>query len=128
MFASLLTSYTTRHSKISSSLALISIFASLLTSYTTKHNKISSSLADQCSQVYLPATPPNITTLASAFHINIRKSTYFLHHQPQQNQQPFISIFVSLLTSYTTRHSKISSSLAYQCSQVYLLPTPPETA
>jgi hypothetical protein len=56
----------------------MSMFAGLLTSYTTRHNIISSSLACLCSQVYLHATPPDTTRLAAASHVHVRKPTYFL--------------------------------------------------
>jgi hypothetical protein len=106
----------------------MSIFAGQLTSYTTRHTKISYSLAYQCSQVNLQATPPDTPKLATAPHINVRRSTYLLRHQTHQDQlQPRISMFAGQLTRYTTRHTKISYSLAYQWSQVNLPPTPPDT-
>jgi hypothetical protein len=91
--------------------------------YTTRHTKISYSLAYQCSQVNLPATPPDTPRLATASQVNVRRSTYLLHHQTHQDQlQPRRSMFTGQLTSYTTRHTKIRYSLAYQCSQVNLPP------
>jgi hypothetical protein len=172
MFAGQLTSYTTRHTKVSYCLAYqcsqvnlratppdtpgsatasqinvrrltyflhhqahqgqllprISMFAGELTRYTTRHTKVSYSLAYQCSQINLPTTPPDTPSSATALHINVRRSTYKLHHQTYQGQLlPRISMFAGQLTSYTTRHTKVSYCLAYQCSQVNLLPTPPDT-
>jgi hypothetical protein len=172
MFAGRLTIYTTRHTKISCSLARqcsqvdlpstppdtlrsaaashvnvrrstyllhhqthqdqlqprTSMFAGRLTIYTTRHTKISCSLARQCSQVDLPTTPPGTPRSAAASHVNVRRSTYRLHHQTHQDQlQPCTSMFAGRLTSYTTRHTEISCSLAHQCSQVDLPSTPPDT-
>src|SRR5205809_845038 len=102
------------------------VFAGLLTRNTTKHARISSSLACQYSQDYLQATPSNATESAAASHASIRRSTYILHHQTRQNQQqPRMPVFAGLLTSYTTKRARISSSLACQYSQVYLQATPP---
>ena len=96
VFAGLLTRYTTRRGRISSSLAYqysqaylrttpqnqqqprISVFAGLLTRYTTRRGKISSILACQYSQVYLHPTPPDAVELAAALHVSIRRPTYFL--------------------------------------------------
>jgi hypothetical protein len=104
------------------------MFAGRLTIYTTRHTKISCSLARQCSQVDLPSTPPDTLRSAAALHVNVRRSTYPLHHQAHQDQlQPRTSMFAGRLTVYTTRHTKISCSLARQCSQVDLPPTPPGT-
>jgi hypothetical protein len=95
------------------------MFAGQLTAYTTKHTKISYSLAYQYSQVNLQATPPDTLILATASHLNVRRLTYVLHHQTHQDQlQPRISMSAGQLTSYTTEHTKISYSLAYQCSEV----------
>jgi hypothetical protein len=106
----------------------ISMFAGELTPYTTGHTKISYSLAYQSSQVNLQATPPDTPRLATASHINVLRSTYILHHQTHQGQLlPRISIFAGQLTSYTTRHTKVSYCLTYQCSQVNLHTTPPDT-
>jgi hypothetical protein len=106
----------------------MSIFAGQLTSYTTRHTNISYSLACQYSQVNLQTTPPDTPTLATASHVNIRWSTYKLHHQTRQDQlQPRMSIFAGQLTNYTTRHTNISYSLACQYSQVNLQATPPDT-
>src|SRR5205809_845037 len=102
------------------------VFAGLLTSNTIKRDRISSSLACQYSQVYLHPTPPNAPESAAASHASIRRSTYILHHQTRQNQQqPRMPVFAGLLTSYTTKRARISSSLACQYSQVYLQATPP---
>jgi hypothetical protein len=57
------------------------MFAGQLTYYITRHTKISYSLAYQCLQVNLPATPPDTLRSATASHINVRRSTYPLHHQ-----------------------------------------------
>jgi hypothetical protein len=104
------------------------MFAGQRTRYTTRHTKISYSLAYQYSQVNLQATPPDTPRSATASHINVRRSTYPLHHQTHQDQlQPRILMFAGQLTRYTTRHTKISYSLAYQCSQVNLQTTPPDT-
>jgi hypothetical protein len=172
MFLGQLTSYTTRHTKISYSLAYqcwqvnllssppdtlrsatashinvprstyklhhqthqdqlqarISTFPGQLTRYTTRHIKISYSLAYQCLQVNLQATPPDTLRSATASHFNVPRSTYNLHHQTYQDQlQPRISMFAGQLTDYTTRHTKISYSPAYQRSQVNLQATPPDT-
>jgi hypothetical protein len=76
----------------------------------------------------LPTTPPDTPRSAAASHVNLRRSTYALHHQTHQDQlQPRTSIFAGQLTNYTTRHTKISCSLASPSSQVNLLPTPPDT-
>jgi hypothetical protein len=106
----------------------ISMFAGQLTRYTTRHTKVSYCLASQCSQVNLHATPPDTPRSASASQINVRRSTYLLHHQTHQVQLlPRISMFAGELTRYTTRHTKVSYCLAYQCSQTNLHPTPPDT-
>jgi hypothetical protein len=106
----------------------MSIFAGELTSYTTRHTKISYCLAYQCSQVNLRATPPDTPGSATASQINVRRLTYFLHHQTHQGQLLHrISIFAGQLTRYTTRHTKVSYCLAYQSSQVNLRATPPDT-
>ena len=107
--------------------ARISIFICLLTSYTTRHSKISSSLIYPYSHIYLHAIPPDIIRLAAALYIHICISTYTLYHQTQQDQQQaYISIFAYLLTSYTTRYSKISSSLVCLYLHIYLHATPPD--
>jgi hypothetical protein len=103
------------------------MFAGQLTSYTTRHTNISYSLAYQCSQINLQATPPDTPISATASHINVRRLTYLLHQAHQDQPQPRVSMFAGQLTSYTTRHTKISYSFAYQCSQVNLRPTPPDT-
>src|SRR3954452_6244859 len=101
-------------------------FAGLLTYYTTKRTRISGSLACQHSQVCLRTTPPNAPGLAAASHASIRRSAYVLHHQTHQDQQqPRRPAFAGLLTYYTTKRARISSSLAGQHSQVYLHATPP---
>jgi hypothetical protein len=104
------------------------MFAGQRTRYTTRHTKISYSLVYKCSQVNLQTTPPDTPRLATASHINVRRLTYLLHHQTHQDQlQPRITIFTGQLTYYTTRHTKISYSLEYQCLQVNLPTTPPDT-
>jgi hypothetical protein len=104
------------------------MFAGQLTYYTTRHTKISYSFAYQCSQVNLRPTPPDKPRSATASRINVRRSTYTLHHQTHQDQlQPRVLMFAGQLTRYTTRHTNISYSLAYQCSQVNLHATPPDT-
>jgi hypothetical protein len=106
----------------------MSIFAGQLTPYTTRHAKVSYCLAYQSSQVNLHPTPPDTPRSATASHINPRRSTYTLHHQTRQGQLlPRISIFAGQFTCYTTRHAKVSYCLTYQCSQVNLQPTPPDT-
>jgi hypothetical protein len=106
----------------------VSMSAGQLTSYTTRHIKISCSLAYQCSHVNLPPTPPDTPRSAAASHINNCRSTYPLHHQTHQDQlQRRMSMFAGQLTSYTARHTKISCSLARQCLQVNLHPTPSDT-
>jgi hypothetical protein len=105
----------------------ISMFATQLTSCTTRHTKISYSLAYQCSLLNLPPAPPDIPRSVTALHVNIRRLTYNLHHQTHQDQlQARMSIFAGQLTTYTTRHTKISYRLAYQYSQVNSPPTPPD--
>jgi hypothetical protein len=102
--------------------------AGLLTSYTTKHTKVSYCLAYQCSHLSLQSTPSDTLRSATASYINIRRSTYKLHHQTHQRQLlRRISMFARQLTSYTTKHTKMSYCLAYQCSHVNLHPTPPDT-
>jgi hypothetical protein len=106
----------------------MSMFAGQLTRYTTRHTKISCSLACQCSQVNLPPTPPDTLRSAAASHVNVRRLTDLLYHQTHQDQlQPRMSMFAGRLTRYTTRHTKISCSLVCQCSQVNLPPTPSDT-
>ena len=106
--------------------AYMSIFTYLLIGYTTRHSRISSRLIYLYSHIYLPPTPLDIVGLAVGSHINICISTYRLHHQTQQDQQQArISIFIYLLTSYTTRHSRISSRLIYLYLHINLPPTPP---
>ncbi|OAG08286.1 uncharacterized protein CC84DRAFT_566707 [Paraphaeosphaeria sporulosa] len=125
-------------------------FAGLLTGYTAKRARISSSLACQYSQVYLQSTPPDVPELAAASYISIHRSTYVLYHQTRWNQQPLympvikgpltlyitkrarnqqqprMLVFAGLLTRYTTEHARINSStLTCQYSQVYLRATPP---
>src|SRR5689334_15130638 len=103
MFARLLTSYTNRHTKISSSFASRCSYVYLHTtaSDTTRlaeashldvrtstywlHNKISRSLAYRCSHVYLHPTAPNTARLAAVSHLDVRTSTYPLHQQTHQN-------------------------------------------
>jgi hypothetical protein len=104
------------------------MFAGQLTIYTTRHTKISYSLAYQYAQVNLQATPPDTLRSATASHIDVCRSTYILHHQTHQDQLlPRISMFAGQLTSYTTRHTKVSYSPAYQCSEINLPATPPDT-
>jgi transcriptional regulator of nitric oxide reductase len=104
------------------------MFAGQLTRYTTRHTQISYSLAYQCPQVNLQPTRPDTPRSATASHINVRRSTYPLHGQTHQDQlQPRISMFAGQLTRYTTRHTQISYSLAYQCPQVNLQTTRPDT-
>jgi hypothetical protein len=104
------------------------MFAVQLTYYNTRHPKISCSLARQCSQVNLRPTTPDTPRSAAASPVNVRRSTYVLqHHTPQDQLQPRTSIFVDQLTIYNTRHTKISCSLARQCSQVNLRTTTPDT-
>jgi hypothetical protein len=106
----------------------MSIFACQLTSYITRNTKVSYCLAYQCSQVNLHATPPDTPRSATASHIDIRRSTYKLHHQIHQGQLLHcISMFAGQLTPYTTRYNRVSYCLEYQSSQVNLLPTPPDT-
>jgi hypothetical protein len=94
-----------------------SMFAGQLTSYNTRHPKISCSLARQLSLVNLRTTTPDTPRSAAASHVNVRWSTYALQHQTHQGQlQPRTSMFAGQLTSYNTRHTKISCSLARQCS------------
>jgi hypothetical protein len=105
-----------------------SMFAGQLTRYTIRHTKISCSLARQYLLVNLRPTIPEIPRLAAASHVNVRRSTYTLHHQTHQDQlQLRNSMFAGKLTSYTTRHTKVSCSLARQYSKVNLQATPPET-
>jgi hypothetical protein len=106
----------------------ISIFAGKLTPYTTRHTKVSYCPAYQCSTVNLHARPPDTPRSATASHINVRLSTYNLHHQTHQGQLlPRILMFAGQLTHYTTRHTKVSYCLAYQSLTVNLHPTPPDT-
>jgi hypothetical protein len=49
------------------------MFAGQLTYYTTRHTKISYSLAYQYAQVNLLATPPDTPRSATASHINVRR-------------------------------------------------------
>jgi hypothetical protein len=66
--------------------------------------------------------------LAAVLCIHVRRLTYALQHQiPQDQLQPHTSMFAGQLTHYTTRHTKISCSLARQCLQVNLRPTTPDT-
>jgi hypothetical protein len=106
----------------------ISIFARQRTSYTPRHTVVSYCLAYQSSQVNLLSTSPDTPGSATASHSNLRRSTYKLHHQTHQGQPlPRISIFARQLTSYITRHIRVSYCLAYQSSHVNLHPTPPDT-
>ena len=103
------------------------VFAGPLTCYTTRRAIISSSFVYQYSQVHLHATPPDAPESAAASHASVCKSTYTLHHQTRQNQQqPRMPVFAGPLTCYTTRRARISSSLAYESSQVYLHATHPD--
>jgi hypothetical protein len=68
------------------------------------------------------------TKSLAVLHVNIYRSTYELHHQAHPDQlQRCLSMFAGLLTSYTTRHTKISCSLTYRYLQVNSRPTPPDT-
>src|SRR5436853_156441 len=101
------------------------VFAGLLTSYTSKRTRISGSLVCQYSQVDLQATPANAPESAEASHASIRRSTYALHQQTRQNQRkPRMPVFAGPLTSYTSKRARISGSLACQYSQVDLQATP----
>jgi hypothetical protein len=105
-----------------------STFAGQLTGYITKHTKISTCLSHPRSQINLLPTPPNTPRSAPVSRIHVRRSTYYLHHQTHQDQHPPRgSTFADQLTTYTTRHTKISTRLAYPRSQLNLLPTPPNT-
>jgi hypothetical protein len=57
------------------------MFARLLTSYSTRHHKISYSLAHQYLEVNLQPTPPDTLRLAIALHIDVSRSTHNLHDQ-----------------------------------------------
>jgi hypothetical protein len=83
VFERLLTLCTTGHSSISISLTC-QCYAGLLTFYTAKRSKVSSSLTCRCSHVCLLPTPSDTAVLAAASHVNIKTSTYQLHHQTQQ--------------------------------------------
>jgi hypothetical protein len=93
------------------------MFAGELTRYTTRHTKVSYCLAYQCSQVNLRATPPDTPRSATASHINVRRSTYTLHHQTHQGQLlPFTLMFAGRLTSYNHNDQykqQVISLLAY---------------
>ena len=99
----------------------ISVFAGLLTTYTNKWAEVSSSRTSRYSQVYLHPIPINRPRLVAAVYLGIRRSTYLLY---QRQQQLYIQVFTSLLTSYTNKQDKVSSSCTSQYSQVYLLATP----
>jgi hypothetical protein len=49
-----------------------------LTSYTTRHTKISYSLACQCSQVNLHVTPLDTSKIAADSHVNVSRPTHLL--------------------------------------------------
>jgi hypothetical protein len=126
MFAGQLTRYTTRHTKVSYC-PHISMFAGQLTAYTIRHTKVSYCLTYQCLQVNLPTTPPHTPRSATASHINVRRSTYTLHHQTHQGQHLLhISMFAAKLTCFPPDTPRSATALTYRCSQVNLQATPPD--
>jgi hypothetical protein len=57
------------------------MFAGQLTTYTTRHTKISYRLAYQGSQVNSPAAPPDTLGSAISSYVNIRRLTHKPLHQ-----------------------------------------------